>query len=102
MRYVAVSKARTMLPAIVESVERTILTKSGEPVAVVLQIDDYRALKAMQRLAADPARYAAVLEAHERVQRGELAGFVDLPLRQAVPTSRGSAKAGRARKSTGS
>jgi len=78
MRFLAISKARSDLPALVDSVERVVLTKNGEPVAVLLHLDDYRALRAMQRLAGQPDRLATALAAHERVQRGDLAGFPEL------------------------
>lgn len=78
MRFLAVSKARSDLPALVDSVERVVLTKNGEPVAVLLHLDDYRALRAMQRMAGQPERWATALAAHERVQRGDLSGFPEL------------------------
>jgi prevent-host-death family protein len=78
MRFVTVSKARGELPLLVESIDRVVLTKNGEPMAVLLHLDDYRAMRAMQRLATQPDRLAAALSAHERVQRGDLDGLPEL------------------------
>jgi prevent-host-death family protein len=78
MRFLAVSKARSDLPTLVDSVERVVLTKNGDPVAVLLHLDDYRAMRAMQRLAQHPDRLASTFAAHERVQLGDLDGFVEL------------------------
>jgi prevent-host-death family protein len=78
MRFVTVSDARADMPNLTEGPQGTVLTKSGQPVAVLLPIREYRAMRAMLRLAAQPEIAAGVLAAHERVQAGKLDEFVEL------------------------
>jgi PHD/YefM family antitoxin component YafN of YafNO toxin-antitoxin module len=78
MKFLSTSKARSRLPDLLGSLERVALTKNGEPLAVLLHIDDFRALTTMQRLAADPYRFASLLRDHQHVQEGQVAGFPEL------------------------
>lgn len=80
MRYLAVSNARSRLAELVDSAERTIITRNGEPAAILMTIDDYRAMQAMNRLTRDPERLRRILDDHEKVQRGELESFPELDL----------------------
>lgn len=82
MKHLAVSRARAELPTLIESLERTVITKNGEPAAVLLHIDDYRAMRAMQVLSRHPEELTRILAAHEKVQRGELEDFPELDLTQ--------------------
>ena len=78
MRHVSITEARTQLPTLIESTERIVITRNGQPTAVVLGIDDFRALQAVQALARNPGALQDVLTAHARVQeRGDLEGFED-------------------------
>ena len=80
MRYLGVTKARRELPDLITSIERTVITRYGQPAAILLHIDDYRAMRAMQVLISDPQRLRQVLEDHDKVQRGELDEFVEFPI----------------------
>lgn len=78
MEYVTVSKARNQIPRLAESPTSTVLTHNGEPVALLVPIHEYRSTQALLKLAAHPDRMTQVMSAHQRVQRGELDGFVEL------------------------
>ena len=78
MAYVSVSAAKNNIAALAKAPEPTVLTQHGEPVAMLLPIREYRAMQALLRLAVHPERIAHVMSAHQRVQRGELDGFVDI------------------------
>lgn len=78
MEYATVSMARNQIPDLAKSSESTVLTHNGEPVAVLVPMREYRAIQALLKLAAHPDRFARVMSAHERVQRGELDGFAEL------------------------
>lgn len=82
MKHLAVSRARAELPTLVDSLERTVITKNGEPAAVLLHIDDYRSMRAMQVVSRHPDELARIFAAHEKVQRGDLEDFVELDLDQ--------------------
>jgi prevent-host-death family protein len=78
MKYVNATTARTDLLKILDGLdERVAITKSGQPVAVLLDFNDYRALRASQALASDPERFAYLAAMSERVSRGDLSGFQD-------------------------
>lgn len=77
MRYVALSNARSRLTDLVDSAERTVITKNGAPAAILLNVDDYRALQTTANLAKDPQHLLRVLEGHEAVQRGDHGDFVE-------------------------
>jgi prevent-host-death family protein len=78
MRYMPVSRARAQLADLVESIDRTVITKNGEPVAVLMHVDDYRAHEATRRLAAQPEALSRLQEAHEAVLKGDWDRFVDV------------------------
>lgn len=77
MAYVTISAARNKIPELAKAPEPTVLTQHGEPVAMLLPIREYRAMQALLKLAAHPERLAHVVSTHQRVQRGELDGFVE-------------------------
>lgn len=56
------------LTQVVERNERVILTRDGDPVAVVLSIDDYRSLEATVALIQDPENLRRALAAEERLK----------------------------------
>jgi PHD/YefM family antitoxin component YafN of YafNO toxin-antitoxin module len=73
MKTMKLSKAREQMTALADPIEKTILTKNGEPVSVVMGIQAYRAMDAMLKLATnDPLRFAQTLRAHKQVQAGDL------------------------------
>jgi prevent-host-death family protein len=78
MRQINVSTARAELPSLVGSGERIVITRNGQPAAVLLGIDDYRVLRATQDLAGDPEAIARVHRIHGQLQRGDDTGLVEL------------------------
>jgi prevent-host-death family protein len=75
MRHLSVSAARAELPKLVGSGERVVITRNGQPMAVLMAVDDYRVLRATQELARDPAAVARVHRGYEQVQRGDDSDF---------------------------
>jgi prevent-host-death family protein len=89
MKYVSVTEARTRLPSLVEAPEEVVLTRQGQPVAVLLSIEEYRSTQALLNLAQHPERWTEILAAHRQVQRGALDEFVEFDELEAetdVPT----------------
>ena len=80
MKYMTVSEARREIPALTDSTSSTVLLRNSQPVAVLVPIREYRAMRALISLATDPAAAARVQAAHRRVQEGDLSGFVELDL----------------------
>ncbi len=85
MNYASVSQARNRIPELAESAGSTVLTHNGEPIAVLVPMREYRALRAMLNLASQPERWQAVMADHARVQRGDLDDFVDEASRDDAP-----------------
>ena len=79
MKYVSVTEARSQLPSLLNEAEGIVLTRQGQPVAVLVDIEEYRATQAMLALVREPERLAAILQAHQRIQAGDLGGAVAYP-----------------------
>ncbi len=76
MKYINATTARTTFLNLVENLdERIAITKNGQPVAVLLDYDDFRALRASQALARDSEKLAHVKATAERVEQGDVDGF---------------------------
>ena len=76
MKFITLSEVRKRLKEVVTSLSGgLVITRKGQPAAVLLSIDDYRSMKAMIELAREPEVLAAVQRDHERVQRGDLEGY---------------------------
>ncbi len=56
------------LARVVENNDRVVLTRDGDPIAVVLSIDDYRSLEATVALLQDPDNLRRALAAEERLK----------------------------------
>jgi prevent-host-death family protein len=56
------------LAKVVENNDRVVLTRDGDPIAVVLSIDDYRSLEATVALIQDPDNLRRALAAEERLK----------------------------------
>lgn len=54
MRFIAISDARSLISSFAETPENTVLTRNGQPVAVVMPIQEYRCLRALSKLAQSP------------------------------------------------
>lgn len=66
------------LSRLVERGESVALTTHDVPVAVVMGFDEFRSMAAIVDLAKDPDQLRELLDAHERVQNGDLSEFADL------------------------
>lgn len=88
MSFVSVTKARKSLSELVAQVrhEPSVLIKDSEPVAVLVSVDEYRALVVARRLASDPERLLELHAAHRVAERDE-SSFVDLGLGRSEPAS---------------
>ncbi len=58
MKYFSVAEARAKLAAILDSAvksrERTVITRNGEPAAVIMSLDDYESMNETLDILADP------------------------------------------------
>ncbi|MEP6934173.1 MAG: type II toxin-antitoxin system Phd/YefM family antitoxin [Nitrospirota bacterium] len=80
MKYINVTTARASLLRLVDDIdERTAIMRNGQPVAVLLDFDDYQGLCAAEALARDPQRLAAIRAVAQRVSEGNLDGFEQVP-----------------------
>lgn len=78
MRTMSLSEARKHMSQLADPVEKTVLTRKGAPVAVVLGIDAYQSQQALLELASDPLRYSKAMASHLRVQQNDLSTTMDL------------------------
>jgi prevent-host-death family protein len=72
MKFIPISEARSTITEVAESADTTVVTRNGQPLAVVMPVAEYRALRALAALAANPDAAARVAEVHERVSRGQI------------------------------
>src|SRR5262245_40434300 len=95
MKYLNVTQARASLLRLVDQLdERTTIMRNGQPVAVLLDFDDYRALITAQALARDPERLVEIQKVARRVRAGDLKDFKEMsegapagvPSRAGVPS----------------
>lgn len=63
MIYKSVSDARAHLPELVDTTSRVVLTRNGQPVAVLLSIGEFRSLQATLALASQPGFLQQILQA---------------------------------------
>lgn len=77
MRHLSITEARKRLSELLDRPDGTIITRHGKPVKAMIDYDLYRAMQMDLELLEDPAR-DEILDAHARVQRGELDDFEDL------------------------
>jgi len=76
MKYLNVTTARTLLLRLVDHLsERIAIMRNSQPVAVLLDFDDYRALVAAQALARDPERLVEMQAIARRFRAGDRTGF---------------------------
>lgn len=80
MKFLNITTARNELLPLVDAGlgERITITRGGQPVAVLLDIDDYRALRATEALAADPAKLAELRAIVTRVREGGMEEFPEV------------------------
>lgn len=75
MKYLPPSQLRKV--KIDDSMEKIIIIKNGEAVAVLMSVKEYKSLHSLAALAADPERCKRIIEKHEAFQRGEREGLVE-------------------------
>ena len=65
MRYFSVAEARAKFASLLElstkREEKVVITKNGEPVAVLLSIDEYESMNETIEIMSDPELYAEIL-----------------------------------------
>lgn len=74
MRHLSITEARERLSELLNRPDGTIITRHGKPVKAMIDYDLYRAIQMDLELLEDPDR-DEILDAHARVQRGELDEF---------------------------
>lgn len=84
MRHLSITEARRRFSELLDLPDGTIITRRGTPVKAMIDYDLYRAMLMDLALLEDPA-HEDILEAHERVQRGDLDAFETLE--EASPSS---------------
>ena len=83
MKFLPISEARGIIGDVADAAESTVLTRNGQPLAVVMPVAEYRALRALARLASDPDAAARVAEVHERASYGKVDGYADVSVADA-------------------
>lgn len=85
MTTTSLAQVKAQLSAFVDSVhgthERVVITRNGEPVAVLIAPDDLEALEETIALLSDPEAMAEIAEAEEAIARGDMVGSDDITLR---------------------
>jgi prevent-host-death family protein len=86
-RYLTVTEARRNLLELVQGLhaaDRVVITKHGQPRAVLVDADRYAILEDLAWVLQDPGRRAALQRGWDELQRGERVGRT----RRGVPTVR--------------
>jgi prevent-host-death family protein len=82
MTTASLAKVRANLSEYVTSVhdthDRVVITRNGEPAAVLISPDDLESLEETLAILADPEAVAAIREGEEAIARGEIATLHDV------------------------
>lgn len=85
MTITSLAKVKAELSAYVDSVQRThervLITRKGEPAAVLISPDDLESLEETIAILSDPVAMAEIAEAREQIARGEVYDLADIKLR---------------------
>jgi antitoxin YefM len=85
MTVTSLASVKAQLSAFVESVstthERVVITRNGEPAAVLISPDDLEALEETIAILSDPAAMADIEEARRAISQGDLVDSADITLR---------------------
>jgi len=77
---------KAQLSAFVESVhgthERVVITRNGEPAAVLISPDDLESLEETIAILSDPEAMAEIAEARAAIASGDLVGIADIKMRK--------------------
>lgn len=78
MKFVTLSTARNTLPSLIANSDRTVITRNGQPAAVLLDFEEFRAMRADLLLARNQAQHEAVLDTLRAVRAGNIEGFPEV------------------------
>ena len=85
MTVTSLANVKAQLSAFVESVstthERVVITRNGEPAAVLISPEDLEALEETIAILSDPEAMAEVEEARRAIDEGDLVDVADITLR---------------------
>jgi antitoxin YefM len=85
MKTTSLAQVKAQLSAFIDSVhgthERVVVTRNGEPVAVLIAPDDLESLEETIAVLSDPEAMAEITEAEEAIARGDVVDLEDLTLR---------------------
>lgn len=73
MKYATVTEARAKLPDLIATAEPVALTRHGKPVAVLIDVHQYRDLVLSNHLVQNPERLREVYRDHQQFQQGDTA-----------------------------
>ena len=86
MTVTSLANVKARLSAFVESVstthERVVITRNGEPAAVLISPEDLEALEETIAILSDPQAMADIEEARRAIAEGDLADMADITMRQ--------------------
>lgn len=90
MTTTSLADAKARLSAFVEEVrsthERVVITRNGEPSAVLISPEDLASLEETIAILSDPAAMAELAEAEAAVARGDLIDAADVRMRPVQPS----------------
>ncbi len=85
MTITSLATVKAQLSAFVESVhgthERVVITRNGEPVAVLISPEDLESLEETIAILSDPEAMAEINEARAAIDRGDVDGVADIHMR---------------------
>ena len=86
MTVTSLANVKAQLSAFVESVstthERVVITRNGEPAAVLISPEDLEALEETIAILSDPQAMADIEEARRAIAVGDLTDMADITMRQ--------------------
>ncbi|MFA7322863.1 MAG: type II toxin-antitoxin system Phd/YefM family antitoxin [Candidatus Nanopelagicales bacterium] len=86
MTTTSLATVKAQLSAFVESVhgthERVVITRNGEPAAVLISPDDLESLEETIAILSDPEAMAEIAEARAAIASGDLVGIADIKMRK--------------------
>lgn len=85
MTTTSLATVKAQLSAFVDSVqgthERVVITRNGEPAAVLISPEDLESLEETIAILSDPEAMAEINEAQAAVERGDVVGVADIRMR---------------------
>lgn len=85
MTITSLATVKAQLSAFVDSVhgthERVVITRNGEPAAVLISPEDLESLEETIAILSDPEAMAEINEAREAISRGDVVGAAEIRMR---------------------